>query len=557
MKEKIINILKKETKLKKEELANLIETPPTQELGDYAFPCFTLAPKFKTPPHKIAEQLARKIKSPEFEKIEVKGPYLNFFINRQELAKKTISQILKQKDKYGSGKRSNQKVMVEFSQPNTHKAFHVGHIRGTSLGESISRIIEFADGKAIRANYSGDTGMHIAKWLWNYQKYHKKEKPKDDEAWIASIYVDAVKKLEENPELQNEVDEINRKLEQGKDKNLQNLWKQTRTSSVNAWKQIYKELNTRFDKHFFESEVEKKGKQKAEELFKKGIAEISEGATIVNLEKYNLGVSVLLRKDGTVLYSAKDLSLAEEKFKDFKINKSVYVVGNAQRLYFNQLFQILKLMNFKKADSLQYIPFGEVRFPWGKMSSRTGENILYSDFKRELVDYAAGEIRKRYKLEEKEIQERALALAIAAMKYAMLKQDTNKQIIFDKKEALRFEGNTGPYLLYTYARAKSILRKAEYKPKKIEASKLNAQEKNLLFQLSIFPETVEKAYKSLAPNIIANYSYQIAQTFNEFYHANKVINSKEEQFRLALVDAFSQVLKNSLTLLGIQTLEKM
>jgi arginyl-tRNA synthetase len=304
--------------------------------------------------------------------------------------------------------------------------------------------------------------------------------------------------------------------------------------------------------------MEKRGKEISRELVKKQIAEISEGATIINLEKYNLGVWVLLRKDGTVLYSAKDLALAEKKFNEQKIGKSIYVAGSEQKQHFYQLFKTLELMKFKQSEKCSYVPVSEVRFPWGKMSSRTGDNVLYSEFIKDMTDYAKEEIKKRHKLPEKEIAQRALAIAVSALKYSMLKQDTNKNIIFIKEESLSFEGNTGPYLLYTYARAKSILRKAKYKTKSgLKIKKLDDAEKNLIFNLSVFPDIVMKAYNGLSPNLIANYAYQISQSFNEFYHSSQVIGSENEGFRLALVDAFSQTLKNALDLLGISAIEKM
>jgi arginyl-tRNA synthetase len=270
-------------------------------------------------------------------------------------------------------------------------------------------------------------------------------------------------------------------------------------------------------------------------------------------------VWVLLRADGTVLYSTKDLALAEKKFKEHKIDTAVYVVGSAQRLHIQQLFKTLELMKFKQAKNCHYVPVTEVRLPTGKMSSRTGENILYSDFKKELVEYASEKILERdRKIDRKELEKRALAIAIASLKYSMLKQDTNKSITFVKEEALRFEGDTGPYLLYSYARAKSILAKAKYNAKKdAEIPSLTAEEKSLITQLDTFPEIVHHAYRELAPNIIANYANQLAQTFNEFYHACQVIGSEQEQFRLHSVDAFASVLKNALRLLGIPVIEKM
>ena len=562
MKEKIISALQKITNLKKDILFKLIENPPDPSLGDYSFPCFALAKSFKKSPYEIAISLSQKI-SPmkEIEKVQAVGPYINFFLNKKILTGLTLKKIFKEKEKYGSSFHNKEKIMVEFSQPNTHKAFHIGHIRGTSLGESISRILEFSGNKVIRANYSGDTGMHIAKWLWCYQKYHQKEKLREDESWIAGIYVEAVRCLNEDPSLEKEVEEINRELDSRKNKQLQVLWEKTRKMSIDSWSSIYKELNTRFDIHFFESEFEQPGKQIAQELVKKSIAKISDGATIIDFADFgykDLGVLVFLRKDGTVLYAGKDLALAERKFFEFNIQGSIYVVADEQNLYLKQIFKTLELMKFKNAGRLKHASYGLVKLPWGKMSSRTGDNVIYSDFKKELISHLKKEIKKRSKISVKETEKRALILAVASLKYAMLKQDIAKIIIFNKEEALSFEGNTGPYLLYTYARARSILRKAIYNAKKqYKINEITEKEKQLISKLSAFPEIVSSACHSLAPNLIANYSYELAQIFNEFYHAEKVIGTEEEHFKLALVDAFSQVLKNSLNLLGINTLEQM
>ncbi len=557
IKENIASLLSEHISLEKGEIKNLIEVPPSQDFGDYAFPCFILSKILKKSPKEIAEILASKIKSSKnIEKIEAKGPYVNFFINRKLMAE----EILKINENYGRKKKKKEKIMVEFSQANTHKAFHIGHLRGTSLGESIARILEFLGNKVIRVNYQGDTGMHVAKWLWCYLKYHKKEKLKEDERWIANIYVDAVRRLENDKteKLQKEVEEINRKLEKKEDKELNKLWECTRKISLKMFERIYKELDTKFDKYFFEREVEKRGKEIAKELLKKKIAKISEGAEIVDLKKFGLGVWILLRKDGTVLYSAKDLALAEKKFTDFKIDKSIYVVGAAQKLHFEQLMKTLEIMKFKNLKNIKIIHFQEVRFPHGKMSSRTGENILYSDFKSELIDYAKQEIKKRHPNIFKPILEkRALDIFISAIKYSMLKQDPNKNIIFIKEEAFNFEGNTGPYLLYSYARASSILKKAKKVKKKVKFSKLTNQEIALIKKIFLFPEIVEKAGQSLNPSLIANYSHELAQLFNEFYHSCRVIGEKSEEFRLKLVDAFRICIKNALYLLGIKVLEEM
>lgn len=561
MKQQIIESIQKTLKKEKinlENIENLIEIPPNPELGDFAFPCFSLSKVLKKNPNKIAEDLKQKIKlNNEIEKIEVKGAYLNFFIDKISFAKELINEILKKKENFGKSKSKKTK-MIEFSAVNTHKAFHVGHIRGTSLGESLSRISEFSGEKIIRANYLGDTGTHVAKWLWCYTKYHKDEKPKEDESWIASIYVEAVKRLEKSPKLKNEVEEINRRLELGMDKELNKLWKKTRKLSLDALEKIYSELNTHFNIYYFESEAEERGKEIVKELVKKGIAKISDGATIIDLEEYGLGVVVLIRRDGTVLYGGKDLALVEKKFNDFKLDKSIYVIGNEQDLYFKQLLKIFELMEKEESGKVYHVSFGMVRLPHGKMSSRTGENILYSDFLSEVINYAKKRINERSKkLGKKELEKRALVVSIAAIKYSMLKQNPNKNIIFSKVDALNFEGDTGPYLLYSFARANSILKKAKNKNKNPEIKKLNSSEIALSKKLSLFPETIVNAHKNYNPSLVANYSYELSKTFNEFYHASPVINSENETFRLNLVKAFKIILENSLNLLGIKTLEEM
>ena len=538
-----------------------LEVPPKEDMGDVSFPCFGLAKVKKTNPAIIASEIRAKLQIPKsslVERVEAVGGYVNFFANNKKIAEETLKTIIQQGNDYGKSIRSNEKVMIEFSQANTHKAFHVGHIRGTSLGESIARIFEFCGDKVTRVNYQGDKGMHVAKWIWCYKNFHKREEPKRDEAWVASIYVEAVRKLEEHPELQKEVDDINKDLEEGKDKRLVKIWQDTRRLSLSSFEKIYKELNTHFDNYFFESQMDKRGKQLVQELIKYNIAKVSDGAVIVDLENHGLGVWVLLRKDGTVLYSAKDLALAEKKFKDFKIDKAVYVVGNEQRLHFMQLFKTLELMDFKESSKCHYVPVSEIRLPTGKMSSRTGNNVLYSDFKKEITDFAADQLKQRYKLKAAELKSRALAIAIASIKYSMLKQDTNKTIVFDKEEALRFEGDTGPYLLYGYARAKSILKKAKYNPnKKFEVGQITDLEKSLISHLRNFPDVVFQSFNNLAPNVVANYAYKLVQVFNEFYHESHVIGSKDEKFMLVLVDCFTQTLKNALHLLGVNVIEKM
>lgn len=558
MKELISEIVSDSLGVDEDKIINLIEIPPKEEMGDYSFPCFSLSKIQKKSPILIAEELTKKLskKLPkEFSSLKNEGPYINFFLDKKLLAKKVLKET--KKENWGKLNFDKRKALIEFSQPNTHKAFHVGHIRGTSIGESLSRIFESVGNKIIRVNYSGDTGMHIAKWIWCYNKYHKKEKLSDDELWIANIYVDAVKRLTKNKDFQGEVDKINRKIENKSDEEINKLWKKTRKLSIDSWNKIYKELGTHFDKHYFESEVELEGKEISKELVKNNIAKIDDKATIVDLKENNLSVWVLLRGDGTILYSAKDLALAEKKFKDYPSDYYLVTIGDEQTLHFKQLQKTLELMKKPYANKYNFLPFGMVRFPMGKMSSRTGQNILYSDFIKETKEIAKKRIEERTKnISKEELEKRALTISIAAIKYSMLKQDPKKSIIFDPKSDVAFEGNTGPYLLYSYARANSITKKIK-KEDKIKIIDIHPLEYSLIKKIHELPEIIKKSYESLAPNIIANYTYELAQTFNEFYHACPVIGSQQKQFRIELVKAFKITLKKSLELLGIEVLEEM
>ena len=570
-KQEIISLISKKVPLKPAQVAKLVEIPSNPELGDYSFPCFMLAnPKnigdemwenvekdffIKKNPVEIAQHLAEKLKSTKnIESIKATGPYVNFFLNKKEFAK----QIIKIKDTYGKGKQSG-KIMIEFSQPNTHKAFHVGHIRGTSLGESLARIYEFLGKKVVRANYSGDTGMHIAKWIWCYTNFHSNEPLSNDESWIASIYVDAIKRLTKNEKLQEKVNKINRKIEEKSDKEINALWKKTRALSIKSWDKIYKELDTHFDRHYFESEVEMSGKKIANEILEKGIAEKSEGAVIMNLEKYKLGIWVLLRSDGTVLYSSKDIALVKHKLKDQNLDEYLIVSGEEQNFHFKQLFKTLELMKIPERGKFKHLGFGLVRLPHGKMSSRTGDNILYSNFKKGVFEFAKKGVKNKWKnISKKELDDRALKIAMGSIKYSILGQDPNKTIIFDKEKALMFEGNTGPYLQYSYARASSIIKKAgKQSTTKSKIPDLTKSEITLIKKIDLFPKIIENAGKLLNPSLIANYSHELAQSFNEFYHNCKVVGDSCEGFRLKLINAFRTTLKNALYLLGIEVMEEM
>lgn len=566
MKKAVVKVLKKALKekgidMKGIEIENLLEIPPSPELGDYSFPCFSLAEKLKDNPSQVAIELRGKIgdaPATDFEDIQTKGPYLNFFVNRGSLARQVVwDSILKRKDygqsKTGKGKRT----MVEFSSPNTNKPLHLGHLRNLAIGESISRISEFNGEKVIRANLNNDRGIHISKSMLAYQKYGKEKTPESEKVkpdhFVGKFY--ALFNKKKTKKLEKEAQELLKKWEQEDRKTLM-LWKVMNNWALDGFEKTYKTFGIKHDVTFFESKIWKKGKDLIKEgLDKKLFTKSKKGDIKIDLKKEGLDEKILLRSDKTSLYITQDMALAKIKFNKYKLDKSIYVVGNEQEYHFNVLFSILRKLGFENKE-LIHLSYGMVNLPEGRMKSREGTIVDADDLIEKIRLMAENELKKREKLSKSELKKRSLVIALAAIKYMLLKVDARRNMLFNPKKSVNFEGNTGPYILYSYARASSIMKKAP-EQKKFKVYDLEPKETELVKKLSQFPEIVFNAYKNLNPSIIANYSYQLAQIFNEFYHACKVIGSEQEAFRLALVQSFRQVLKNSLKLLGIDTLEEM
>ncbi len=547
-KQQIINLLNKHTKLKKEKLSNLIETPP-QNLGDYAFPCFILAKTLKKPPVEIAKQLAKLPKPSQIEKIQATGPYLNFYIKKEY--------ILTQKQKQ---KRKKEKIMIEFSNPNPFKAFHVGHLRNTVLGESINRLLTQQGYKTVPVNYYNDTGKHVATCIWGIENLKTKEL-EDKGEQLGNTYAEASKKILDNKTFQQQASEIHKKLE-NKDKKYLNIYKQNLKHSEDHFNKIYKDLQVKFKKIYYDSKFTKTGKEIVNKLLKLKIAEESEGAIIADLEKYNLNTLVLLRTDKTAMYITKDLSMATQRIKEYNLDRSIYVVGSEQNLHFKQLFKLLELTGYKQAKKCFHLSYGLVHLPEGRMSSRKGKIILYNEIKRNLIKIIDKEINKRHKEWSKQRKLKAQqAIFSAAIKFDMLLQDPNKEIIFDINKAISFEGDTGPYIQYTHARASSILKKAKTKiTDKINYNLLsNIKESNLISKISKFPETIEASAEQYKPSLLAHYLLELSHIFNDFYHSCPCISEDKElqKARLLLVNKTKEIISQGLSLLAIQAPEEM
>ncbi len=534
-----------------------------QGFGDFASKiAFSLAAKEKKNPVQIASEIAQKIKKSDYiEKIETRGPYINFYLSDAFYAD-ALKEILKEKKKFGIGKKTKKKVMVEFFHANTHKGVHIGHIRTGSLGEALSRIKEFSGDTVIRANFQGDIGPHVAKCLWGFIHLYNKNAPTEKRGvWLGKVYAEASNKVKDNETLENEVKEINRKLYAG-DKEITKLWKETRQWCLDDFEKFYKEFGLSFDELYFESETEKVGTKVVHELLAKGIVKRDDGAIVIDLKEDGLGIFVLITKEGYPLYSTKDIGLAKLKFDKYDLDQSIHVVGKEQEHHFKQLFKTFERIGFERAARVSYhLIYELVMLPEGKMSSRTGTMILYEDLRDKLLAITEGEVKKRHAdMNETEARDIAKKIALAAIKYSMLSRENNRVITFDWEQALSLEGETGPYLQYAYVRTRGILDKTNEKGRPDKAYRFNDEERALIRQLCEFPLIVEKSAHDLAPHHVANYLTDLAATFNKFYAVSPVLNAekKEERAtRLAVVEATGILLQLGLELLGIECPEKM
>jgi arginyl-tRNA synthetase len=557
MKSYVVKILEKtlKGKLKKQEIESLLEVPPQQEMGDFAFPCFSLAKIEKKSPLLISEELAEKIRknlTKEISGVEFKSAYVNFFIDKKFLAEKVLKEAIKKDfglSKEGRGK----KIVIDLSSPNIAKPFGIGHLRSTIIGNSISEISKSLGYKTIKINYLGDWGTQFGKLILGYKRWGDEKKLKESPTQhLLEIYVKA-----NAEEYEQEARDYFKKLEEG-DKECLGLWKKFRDMSLKDFNNLYKFLGIKFDVISGESLYNDKMGKVVEKLKTKKILEKSENAEVVNLEKEGLGVVLIRKSDGATLYATRDLTAAIERFEKYKFEKMIYEVGQEQKLHFNQIFSVLKLLGYNFADKCVHVSHGLYMDEDGKrFSTRKGKTVFMQEIIDETFKLAKENLKKRTQLSELDLEFRARLITIAAIFYGDLKNYRENNMIFNIDKFLEFEGNTGPYLLYSYARASSILRKVKNKKKDVEIIDLSSQETALLKKLENFPEVVRKAYHELAPNLIANYAYELAQFFNEFYHSHQVLGSREEGFRLKIIEAFRNVLKKSLNLLGIKELEEM
>ena len=526
----------------------------------------------KTRAAEIAELVVGKLDLPdEFDKGEAVNGYVNLYFDSSLYAKHAVDNVLEQAENFGRGEDTGKTVMVEYSQPNTHKAFHVGHLRNMVLGSSVCDILDFAGNKVIRTNYIGDIGLHVIKWLWNYINNHNGEQPPTDgmTRWMGGLYAEASKKLDENPDLDEQVRALFKRWD-ARDPEIVALWEKTRQWSLEAFDEVYSLLGIHFDRVYFESEVEDSGKDIVESLIEKGMAkdERPEGAVIVDLdeimgtkEKYR--VLVILRSDGTSLYSTKDLSLAIMKFDEYKLDKSVYVIDVRQSLYMKQIFKVMELMGYEWAKNCYHLAYEIVNLPGNvTIASREGTVVLLEDLISEAEKRALIIVQEKNRdLAENEQASIAQTIALGALKYSLLSRDNTKIITFDWNAAMDVNGQAAPYIQYAAVRANSILRKVQFSiPESCEVGyTLSKDEVELVDYLTRFPQEVQRAAKDMRPLLIANYAFELSKAFSNFYNNCPVLTADDavKAFRLRMVAASKQVITNSLALLGINVPEVM
>lgn len=541
--------------------------PPSSELGDLSLACFDLAKVQKKNPVDLAKELSLTLGAKQefkkyFSDIKAVGPYLNFFISPVYLAENIIKEIKTEKKNYGfncSGE--NKRIMIEFSNGNTHKEYHVGHMRNISYADSVNRLLTANGYKSIPVSYINDFGIHVAKTLWNWRRDKSYENSTEAKGYLlGKCYAVASQELAAHPEYKGEVIQMMKNIESRSGTDYE-LWKETRSWSISYFDSIYKELGVKFEKIYYENDVIAEGLELVEDLKKKKILRLSEGAIIADLEKYDLGVLPVIRTDGTALYPVADLALASVKFKEYNLDQSIYVIDVRQSLYFKQLSKILELNDYKPA--VFHLGYDFVTLPSGMMSSRTGNIITYQELKDKILTKLIEETKNHHSDWTKaRITKTAQSLTISTIKFEMLKVGADKVITFNIDEALKFDGYTACYLEYGYARLKSIIRKDSFHlfPVKVNLNELQEnKEKELLLKIAKYPEIISSAGLKYKPSELAKYLFELIQLFNDYYQEVNILKSEKNKraSRLELIKSIAQVINNGFNILGLDSLEEM
>lgn len=569
-KHQIYNLIEKALKdLGISEMSNFsVAYPPNEKMGDYTTNAAMIAAKIlKKAPMEIAAEIKEKLEGGQIEvleKIEIAAPgYINFY-SKPEAAQENLKNILKQKDKYGSSKiGKGKKVVIDYSAPNIAKMMHVGHLRSTVIGQAIYNIYKFLGYKAIGDNHIGDWGTHFGKLIYAYKHYADKAALKKHFIKeMNRLYVDFNARAKIVEGLDDKARQETKKFQEGDKENVQ-IWKYFVKESMKEFNKVYKTLGVKIDYVFGESFYQPMLAGIITEAMEKGIAVESQGALIIPLEKYNLPPFMIRKSDSATLYGTTDLATIKYRMEKWKPTRIIYVVANEQAGHLAQLFRAANMLGYAGSGIAVHVKFGMVLGPDGKkFSTREGKVILLEELLDEAVSRARQVVEeKNPKIPEAEKKKIARAVGVGAIKYNDLSQNRLTDITFNWDKMLDFRGNSAPYLQYTYARIKSILRKAKVRSAIKFNSKLLVDERELgvLKLLANFDEAIARAGEEMMPNIIADYLYKLANSFNAFYENVQVLSAEKDlrQARLGLIAGVSVVIKNGLKLLGIETLERM
>ena len=544
-----------------EEIYKLIEIPPQDNMGDYSFPCFSLAKTLRKNPAIIAEDLAKGFDIDGFEKIENLNAYLNFYVDRKVFEEEILKEILEKKEKYGSSdKGSGKNIVIDFSSVNIAKPFHIGHIRSTVIGDALRNIHDFLGYNTIASNYIGDYGTQFGTMIAAYKLWGDEEKLKENPIKeLLALYVRYNSEAADDEKMMDEARAEFMNLENGEEEATK-LWKHFKEISFNEFDRVYKMLDINFDNYNGESYHSEFIPDVLEELKEKNLLVESDGAYIVDLSEFDLPPAIIIKSNGSSAYITRDIATAINRKKVYDFDKNLYVVATQQNLHFQQLFAILKLMGYDFYDDCKHVPFGMVSLKDQTLSTRKGQVVFLEDVLNKAIDKTK-EIMENRDSKIENVGEVAEIVGIGAVKFQELYNNRIKDYVFDWDEVLNFDGETGPYVQYTYARAKSVLRKADFKENtEISFDNITSDEEFALVKaLGNFKDVVAKAAEKYEPSLITRHITEIAKNFNKFYNACQ-INVEDEKIkeeRLALSYATSIVIKTGLGLLGIKTVEQM
>ena len=545
------------------EIKKLIETPPEQKLGDLAFPCFTLAKTMRKAPQIIAKELSEKFAGDMYiEKAEAVGGYLNFFYNRAEFTKSVLGEVFEKGEDYAKSDFGDKKtVLVEYSSPNIAKPFHIGHLFTTALGHSLARIYEFLGYNVTRLNHLGDWGTQFGKLICAYKLWGDDEAiQKDAIGELLKIYVKFHEEAEKNPELEATAREHFKRLEDGATEEVA-LWQKFRDLSLKEFRRVYDMLGVDFDSYNGESFYSDKMPEVVEILQDKGLLTESDGAKVVDLSELNIPPCIILKSDGATIYATRDIAAALYRHRTYDFYKNIYVVGTAQALHFQQIFAVMEKAGWEWSKGCEHVNFGLVKFPDKKLSTRHGDVVFLEDVLNEAVSKTREIIEKNTPdMENKD--EVSKKVGIGAVLYTFLKNSREKDIIFSWDSMLDFDGESAPYVQYSYARGKSILRRAGEIGENIDFSAVTSpDEYALITMLSGFYDAVLLSAEKNEPFYVNRYVTNLARQFNKFYVSCPILKDgipeNVKNARLMIVKAVCTVIKSALYLLGIETVENM